>query len=146
MNAALFSSSSTEWATPPELFDALHAEFRFTIDVCASAENARIPYFNAAVDGLAQNWKGHRCYMNPPYGRKSTGLWVAKAATCGALVVALLPARTDTVWWHAFVWDAEKHQPRPGVSVRFLRGRLKFGGAEHGAPFPSVVVVFHPRA
>lgn len=131
-----FSSASVEWATPTELFATLHAEFHFTLDVCASPENATCPrYFTVEQDGLAQDWRGHVCWMNPPYGR-TIGAWVAKAATCGARVVALLPARTDTAWWHDYVWDTEHNRPRPGVQVRLLRGRLKFGGAKSGAPVP----------
>lgn len=146
MNPVHYSSRSSEWGTPPEFFDALHAEFRFTVDVCASIENARIPFWPKEVDGLAQNWSGHVCWMNPPYGR-TIGQWVEKAATSGAgLVVCLLPARTDTRWWHSWIWDAEHHRPRSGVEVRLLQGRLKFGGSENSAPFPSAVVIFRGQS
>jgi phage N-6-adenine-methyltransferase len=112
----------------------------FTLDVCASAENAKCErYFTRDDDGLAQTWTG-RVWMNPPYGRK-LGDWMKKAResalATAELVVCLVPARTDTRWWHeqALLGDVE-----------FLRGRLKFGEAENPAPFPSVVVVFRPAA
>lgn len=145
MNPVHFSSASNEWATPRDLFAQLHAQHSFTVDVCATPENALLPrYYTAAEDGLAQDWRGHTCWMNPPYGR-TISQWVAKAATSGAFVVALLPARTDTRWWHAHIWDAERDAPRPGVRVRFISGRLKFGNAKTSAPFPSAIVVFAER-
>jgi phage N-6-adenine-methyltransferase len=131
-----FSSRTDLWATPQALFDALDAEFHFTLDVCAVPENAKCSAFHSpAEDGLRQVWQGV-CWMNPPYGR-AIGLWVAKAhaaAREGATVVALLPARTDTAWWHQYVAKA--------ADIRYLRGRLRFGTAKNGAPFPSAVVVF----
>jgi phage N-6-adenine-methyltransferase len=106
--------------------------------VCATAENAKCSrYFTIEDDGLAQEWRG-RCWMNPPYGRE-IGAWMAKAwssAAAGALVVCLVPARTDTPWWHDYAIKGE---------VEFLRGRLKFGGHKNPAPFPSAVVVFDGR-
>jgi phage N-6-adenine-methyltransferase len=153
VNRALFSSASAEWSTPQDLFDALAGEFQFALDAAATAENRKCTwYFDRAVDGLSQDWasfvQGHvpegAVWCNPPYGR-TIGQWVAKAAEtarAGTRVVCLLPSRTDTRWWHDFIWDAERHAPRPGVEVRLLRGRLRFGGAKSGAPFPSAVVVF----
>jgi phage N-6-adenine-methyltransferase len=133
-----FSSKTDLWATPQALFDDLHREFGFTLDVCALPENAKCPsFYTPEDDGLAQDWRGI-CWMNPPYGR-GIGRWVAKAhasARGGATVVALLPARTDTRWWHDYVAGAR--------DLRFLRGRLRFGEATSGAPFPSAVVVFAP--
>jgi len=133
---ALFSSQTDLWETPQDLFDKLDAEFGFTLDVCALPENAKCRrYFTPEEDGLRQKWTG-TCWMNPPYGRQ-IGLWVRKAfeaAQEGATVVCLLPARTDTRWWHEYVMRA--------AEIRFLRGRLRFGGARNPAPFPSVVVVF----
>lgn len=132
-----FSSTTDLWATPQSLFDELNQEFRFTLDVCAIPENAKCPtFYSPTEDGLAQPWTGV-CWMNPPYGR-AIGLWVAKAyraAIEGTTVVALLPARTDTTWWHEYVVKAK--------DIRFLRGRLRFGDARNSAPFPSAVVVFH---
>lgn len=129
------SSATPEWATPQDLFDLLNAEFGFALDVCATRGNAKCDrYFSEADDGLAQEWAGV-CWMNPPYGRAISD-WMQKAyesAQAGATVVCLVPARTDTDWW----WDYARHG-----EVRFLHGRLKFGDAESGAPFPSAVVVF----
>lgn len=137
MEKALYSSVSIEWETPQWLFDALDARFHFTIDVCATTENAKVPaHFNEGIDGLSQIWAGHRCWMNPPYGREIVN-WVAKArseAERGALVVGLLPARTDARWWQGHV---QGH-----ADVRFLAGRLKFGNAKSSAPFPSAIAVW----
>lgn len=132
-----FRSDSYEWSTPDELYKALHEEFAFELDVCASLENAKCErFFTRKQDGLTQAWRG-RCWCNPPYGR-DIGRWVEKAFTTAREgegdVVCLIPARTDTSWWHGFVSHASE--------VRFLRGRLKFGGHENSAPFPSAVVVF----
>lgn len=134
-----FSSASDDWATPQPVFDALDREFRFTLDVCASAANAKCRcFFTVADDGLAQEWAG-RVWLNPPYGRE-IGAWLEKAAdaaSAGATVVCLIPARTDTIWWHEQVLAR-------AAELRFVRGRLKFGNGKTPAPFPSAVVVFRP--
>ncbi len=137
--SVFFSSESVEWATPPALFAKLARRFGpFDLDVCASPENAKCPrYYTREQDGLQQAWTG-RCWCNPPYGR-GIGRWVRKAwqsSLAGTTVVCLLPARTDTAWWHQYV--------QPFARVHFLRGRVKFGGSRNSAPFPSVVVVFSP--
>jgi phage N-6-adenine-methyltransferase len=138
INAGLFSSLTCEWATPDWLFDELDREFHFTLDVCATAENAKCLSFLDSLDmrsALAQEWQG-RCWMNPPYGRQ-IGQWLQKAyesAQAGATVVALIPSRTDTAWWHDYVMKASE--------IRFIRGRLKFSEAKWNAPFPSAIVVF----
>jgi len=133
-----FLSRRHDWETPQFLFDGLNAEFRFDVDVCSTPENAKCRrFFTEEDDGLQQEWTG-ACWMNPPYGRQ-IARWVEKAfksSLDGALVVCLVPARTDTQWWHQYVTRAS--------DIRFLRGRLKFGGAENSAPFPSAVVVFRP--
>src|SRR5262245_31852405 len=133
-----FSSRTDLWETPTDFFAALDAEFRFTLDVCATRENAKCPlHFSPEVDGLKQQWRGV-CWMNPPYGREIEK-WVKKAwesSREGATVVCLLPARTDTRWWHDYVMKAGE--------IRFVQGRLRFGDAAAGAPFPSAVVVFRP--
>lgn len=133
--AVHYSSVTPEWSTPQDIFDALHLEFGFTLDVCATAANAKCPeFFTAEQDGLAQEWHGV-CWMNPPYG-DSIGAWVRKAresAEAGATVVCLVPARVETGWWWDNCWQGQ---------VRFIRGRLKFGGGDTGAPFPSALVVF----
>lgn len=133
-----YSSATDEWETPQDLFDELDAEFHFDLDVCALPESAKCKrFFSPEDDGLAQGWTG-TCWMNPPYGSE-IGEWVEKARKSAgngkATVVCLLPARVDTGWW----WDNCRHG-----EVRFLRGRLKFGGGENAAPFPSAVVVFAP--
>jgi phage N-6-adenine-methyltransferase len=132
-----FLSRTDDWATPQATFDALDAEFGFTTDVCASPENAKCRhYYDRSQDGLKQDWAGV-CWCNPPYGRE-IGRWLRRAyeaSRAGATVVCLVPARTDTGWWHEYAMRGE---------VRFLRGRLTFGGARNTAPFPSAVVVFRP--
>ena len=132
-----FSSATDMWSTPQEFFDGLNSEFGFTLDVCSTHENAKCAYhFTEAEDGLSRVWDGI-CWMNPPYGR-TIGKWMRKAyesSLTGATVVCLVPARTDTAWWHDYAVKGE---------VRFLRGRLKFGGSPNSAPFPNAVVVFHP--
>jgi phage N-6-adenine-methyltransferase len=149
MNSALmFSKASDEWETPQAFFDALDAEFGFDLDVAATPENAKCADFLQA-DHLWSDgeWNGRICWMNPPYSNVYAFIKKAAAeAQLGATVVCLVPSRTDTRWWHAYVWDAEKHQPREGVEIRFVKGRLKFGGATAGAPFPSVVIVFRGRS
>jgi phage N-6-adenine-methyltransferase len=130
-----FSSASDIWETPQDLFVRLNKCWHFTLDVCAIPENAKcLRYFSPADDGLKQSWSGV-CWMNPPYGR-NIGKWVQKAyesAWNGATVICLLPARTDTAWWHDYVVKGE---------IEYLRGRLKFGGHTNSAPFPSSVVSF----
>lgn len=132
------SSATPEWATPQDLFDKLNAEFRFNVDVCATPQNAKCGlYFTKEQDGLTEDWRGV-CWMNPPYGR-GIAEWMAKAyrsSTEGAVVVCLVPARTDTAWWHDYAVKGE---------IRFIRGRLKFNGHKWNAPFPSAVVVFKPQ-
>ncbi len=131
-----FSCATVEWETPQWLFDELSGIYGgFTLDPCATRQNAKCGrYFTRAEDGLAQPWDG-KVFMNPPYGRE-IGRWVEKAyetSLSGALVVCLLPSRTDTRWWQDYA--------RRG-HVWFLRGRLKFGHAANAAPFPSAIVTF----
>jgi phage N-6-adenine-methyltransferase len=134
-----FSSATDNWATPQDYFDRVSATYGpFDLDVCASVDNAKCPrFFTKEVDGLAQEWTG-KVWMNPPYGRE-IGRWMRKAyesAEAGkATVVCLVPARTDTAWWHDYAAKGK---------VEFIRGRLKFGGSPHSAPFPSALVVFNP--
>jgi phage N-6-adenine-methyltransferase len=135
----LFELTRIDWATPQELFDELDAEFGFVLDVCASADNAKCDrYFTIEQDGLRQVWAPGPCWMNPPYGRE-IGKWTSKArraSEAGITVVGLVPARTDTAWWHDDCIDQE---------VRFLRGRVRFSGGGP-APFPSAVVVWTGKA
>ena len=134
-----FSSKEMEWATPWELFRVWNISHGpFTLDVCATWENAKCrTFFSPATNGLIQCWHGV-CWMKPPYGRE-IGRWIAKAVEeihqrNAERIVCLLPARTDTAWWHAFVM--------PYGDIHFLRGRVRFEGAKHPAPFPSAVVIF----
>lgn len=130
---AMFSSQTDMWATPQGFFDELDREFHFDCDVCAIPENAKCrKFFTPAQDGLKQEWKGI-CYMNPPYGR-AIGKWVQKAAESATTVVCLLPARTDTKWFHEYIYGK--------AEIRFIKGRLKFGDERNSAPFPSMVVIF----
>lgn len=135
MNRGMFTSTTDLWSTPQDFFDVLNNEFHFELDVCALPENAKCKrYFSPKEDGLQQKWTGV-CWMNPPYGRNIPA-WIRKAyesAQNGATVVCLVPARTDTAWWHDYCMKGE---------VRFVRGRLKFGDAKHSAPFPSAIVIF----
>lgn len=133
-----FSSKTDDWATPQDLFDKLNSHFNFTLDVCASADNAKCSeYFTEEDDGLKQDWTATpgAAFMNPPYGRE-IGKWMCKAYETGQqgkTVVCLVPARTCTAWWHDYAAKGD---------VLFLRGRLKFGNAKNSAPFPSAIVVF----
>lgn len=129
----MFSSKSDMWSTPQDLFDELNTEFHFETDVCAIPENAKCEkYYTPDINGLKQEWSGV-CWCNPPYGRE-IGKWVAKAAESKATTVMLIPSRTDTKWFHDYIYNK--------AEVRFLKGRLKFGGAQNSAPFPSMIVVF----
>ena len=132
----MFSSEKDDWETPPEFFSEISREFCFDVDVCATPENAKCErYFTPEQNGLKQPWRGV-CWCNPPYGR-GVGDWVAKAAESaagGATVVMLLPARTDTQWFHRYIYHR--------AEIRFLAGRLKFVGATASAPFPSMLVIF----
>lgn len=130
--AALFSSASTHWDTPDDLYRALDAEFGFTYDPCPSVHGA----FSLREDGLSASWAGQTVFMNPPYGTE-IGRWMEKAwqeSRNGVTVVCLVPARTDTRWWHDYAMRAQ--------DIRFLRGRLRFGGSKNSAPFPSALVIF----
>lgn len=136
----MFSSQSDMWETPQDLFDKLNDEFHFNLDVCATVDNAKCAtFYNPEQDGLIQPWYGN-CWCNPPYGRQ-VGKWVKKAYDTAYvdrnLVVMLLPARTDTSWFHDYIYHK--------AEIRFLRGRLKFGNSKNSAPFPSMIVIFEPK-
>lgn len=136
INDGMFTSKTDMWETPQDLFDNLDSEFHFTLDVCAVKENAKCNnFYSPEQDGLSQPWTG-RVWCNPPYGRQ-IGKWVRRAlfaSAAGATVVMLLPSRTDTKWFHEYIYHK--------AEIRFIRGRLKFGGAKNGAPFPSMVCIF----
>lgn len=141
INEGLYSSKTDQWATPKWLFDRLNSMFCFDLDVCADNDNAKCPtYFTKDQDGLKQDWGGHRAWCNPPYGRQ-INQWVRKAAQTVELnkdgvVVMLLPARTDTSWYHDYILH------NPNALIIQLRGRLYFGVGDSRSPFPSMVVVF----
>lgn len=132
----MLTSKDDTWETPQDLFDRLNAEFNFTTDVCATSDTAKCKkYFTPETDGLMQNWHGV-CWMNPPYG-KQIGIWLQKAyneSLKGATVVCLIPSRTDTTYWHKYCMKA--------AEIRFVKGRLKFGGLKSSAPFSSAIIVF----
>jgi site-specific DNA-methyltransferase (adenine-specific) len=136
---ALYSSATDEWPTPQAFFDRLNRRYRFTLDPCATAENAKCAtFYTKDQDGLAQDWGTHRVFCNPPFGRQ-IGAWVRKcfeASQAGALVVLLAPCRTDTRWWHD--WIEGK------ADVEFVKGRLRFGDAISSAPFPVMTATYLP--
>ena len=150
MNKVHFSSAKHDYETPDDFFRYWNWIFNFTVDVCANENNAKCSKFycesdwNSPEESLDQQaWAVFhpssvaRCWMNPPYGRE-IGKWVAKAyeeSQKGCLVVCLLPARTDTKWWHEYCTRG---------TIKFIKGRLSFKGAPSTAPFPSAIVIFWP--
>lgn len=134
-----FSSASSEWETPRGFFIAQNAVHNFTLDPCCTHENTKcFKHYTQEEDGLKQDWSKDRVWLNPPYGREIIK-WMKKAyeeSLKGALVVCLVPSRTDTRWFHTYAMKGE---------ITFIKGRLKFSGHKHCAPFPSAVVVFRPK-
>ena len=136
----MFSSRNNEWGTPPEFFAKLNKKFKFTLDPCCTAKTAKCEkYYTREDDGLSKSWKNEVVFVNPPYG--DIGKWVKKAyeesTHNNATVAMLMPARTDTKYWHDYVMEAS--------AIYFIKGRLKFtndNDKQNAAPFPSVVVVF----
>lgn len=144
LNKALFSSEKEDWATPQDFFDSLNEEFHFNLDPCADPENAKCDrFFTKEENGLLKDWGGSCVFCNPPYGRKTTGEWIEKcykeAQKENTTVVALIPARTDTKFFHDYIYGK--------AEIRFVRGRLRFtdddGNASDPAPFPSMVVIYN---
>lgn len=150
INKGLFTSKTEEWSTPQAFFDELNKEFSFTLDPCATKENAKCEkYFTKEDNGLDKSWDGENVFCNPPYGRQ-IGKWVKKAWTnCYGdntdkgteyrqdwVRVMLIPARTDTKWFHDYIYGK--------AEIRFIKGRLKFGDSKNSAPFPSMIVIFKP--
>lgn len=142
MNPVHFSSATVEWSTPDYFFKRLNTEFNFHLDVCATPQNRKCArFYTEADDGLSKSWEVHpsgAVWCNPPYKRGVIGKWVEKAHAeadyLQVTVVCLLPARTDTAWFQDYVL--------PYAELRFVRGRLKFGGSKNSAPFPSVVAIY----
>lgn len=147
----MFSKESDLWTTPLDLFLELDREFGFSCDAAATRDTALVENYRGPDhiypeyrNGLVFDW-GVVTFCNPPYSKCRQ--FIAKAAEeakKGCTVVCLVPSRTDTMWWHTYVWDRTTNTPRPGVEVRFIQGRLKFGDQKNSAPFPSVVVIFRP--
>lgn len=137
----MFSSKKMDWETPQDFFDKLNKKFKFDLDACASDENHKLDnYFTELDNSLEQEWGGN-VFINPPYGRAMHN-FVEKAyqehlRDVDRFIVMLIPARTDTTYWHNFIQDK--------ATIKFLRGRLKFevdGVATDAAPFPSALVVY----
>ena len=138
-NDAGLSSKSNEWETPQELYDELNKQYGFTLDPCASKNNAKCKkYYTKEDNGLIQSWRDEIVFMNPPYGREISK-WVEKAYIESihedCIVVCLIPSRTDTSYWHDYIFPYASE-------INYIRGRIKFGGATSTAPFPSAIVVF----
>ena len=137
-NELMFSSKTDLWSTPWDFFEKLNDEFHFTLDPCSTHENAKCyKHFTIEEDGLLQDWGNEVVFCNPPYGRKIKD-WVKKAydesQKDNTTVVMLIPARTDTIYFHEYIYNK--------AEIRFIKGRLKFGDAKNSAPFPSMVVIF----
>ena len=164
-------SGKIDYGTPWELYKDLDKEFNFTIDACASSHNTKhVKYWSVEDDSLQQDWSGHRLFCNPPYGepenactenckkkrcikrgyhldrwQAGTPNFVKKAYEehlNGVLSVLLVAARTDTRWFHKYVWDSVCHRPKAGTEVRFIKGRIQYIGGDHGAGFPSMLIIF----
>lgn len=134
----MFSSKSGLWATPKDFFDELNKEFNFSLDPCATKDNAKCAkFYTKEEDGLTKDWRGNTVFCNPPYGR-DIKKWVKKCSEEGkkegTVVVMLIPARTDTTYFHEYIYNK--------AEIRFIKGRLKFGNAQNSAPFPSMLVIF----
>lgn len=137
ISKALYSSKSDEWSTPPHIFCELDSEFKFTLDPCATKDNAKCNLFYSEEDnGLNKSWKGERVFCNPPYSQIDK--WVEKSyretRNDNTIVVLLIPSRTDTRYFHNYIYQR--------AEIRFVKGRLKFGELKQSAPFPSMVVIF----
>ena len=137
----MLSSKDMDWETPQDFFDELNKEFHFTLDPCATKTTAKCEkYFTKEDNGLRQDWGGYTVFCNPPYGTE-TKHWVKKCSDeskkSNITVVMLMPARTDTIYFHNYIYNK--------AEIRFIKGRLKFRGKQKGsgsAPFPSMVVIF----
>ena len=136
---AMLSSEDMTWETPQDFFDALNKEFKFTLDPCATPETAKCKkFYTKEDDGLSKDWSKERVFCNPPYGSEIKD-WVKKCSESNSLVVMLIPARTDTRYFHDYIYQ------KPNVEIRFIKGRLKFGGKQKvsgSAPFPSMLIIF----
>lgn len=139
INKGMMTSNSNEWATPIKFFKELNKEFEFTLDPCATKENAKCKkYYTKEDNGLTKDWNGERVFCNPPYGREIQ-YWVKKCyeenKSNNTFIVMLIPARTDTSYFHDYIYHKQE--------IRFIRGRLKFNDGKNPAPFPSMIVIFN---
>ena len=137
----MFSSNDDSWETPPSLFNVLDMEFNFTLDPCCTKQTAKCKkFFTKEEDGLIQDWSKDVVFVNPPYGRE-IGKWVEKSyneAKKGAKVVMIIPSRTDTKWFHDFIYNK--------AEIRFLKGRIRFLQNKkelNAAPFPTMLIIFN---
>ncbi len=136
LNDGLLSSVKQDWETPQADYDMWNKKYNFTFDPCCTLDNCKCPdglFYDLGQDGLTEPWRG-RVFMNPPYNKSK--LWVAKAYNemqrlAVEFVIGLLPARTDTALFHKYIWDREQYRCRPGVTIDFLEGRLKFGSYDY---------------
>ena len=139
INKGLFTSNSDEYSTPMDLFNTLNNEFNFTLDPCSTDENAKCnKHYTKTENGLIQDWNNEVVFCNPPYGRQ-IGLWVKKCYehfVSGGVAVMLIPARTDTLYFHKYIYNI-------ATEIRFIKGRLKFGDTNNSAPFPSMIVIYN---
>lgn len=140
INEGLFTSKTDNWATPQAFFDKLNDKYNFTLDVCADMSNRKCElYYSISDNGLEQDWSNNVVWCNPPYG-KYIKFWIEKAANEAeneTKIVMLLPARTDTRYFHDFIYN------NPRAKIEFIKGRLKFGDSKNSAPFPSMIVIFN---
>lgn len=139
INKGLFTNNSNEWATPISFYNELNKEFNFTLDPCASDDNHKCTkYYTREIDGLSKSWEGETVFCNPPYG-KELPLWVKKCfdehIKYGITIVMLIPARTDTKYFHEYIYHR--------AEIRFIKGRLKFSDSKQCAPFPSMLVIYN---
>jgi site-specific DNA-methyltransferase (adenine-specific) len=131
----MFSKESDEWPTPQDLYDKLNGEFIFTLDPCCTKENHKCEkYYTKEQDGLKKDWRGETAFVNPPYSKIKD--WAKKCCEESehATVVMLIPSRTDTRYFHDYIYNK--------AELRFVKGRLKFGDSKNSAPFPSMIVIF----
>ena len=137
MNNVIYSSKSDLWETPKHIFDALNNEFKFTLDPCATKSNYKVSnYFTEEDNGLIKDWSGNNVFCNPPYSKIKE--WVQKcyeeSLKPNTTVVMLIPARTDTIYFHNYIYHRSE--------IRFIKGRLHFNNSKNAAPFPSMIVIF----
>ena len=137
LNKSLFTSNKDEYATPTDLFNELDKKYHFTLDPCATSENAKCKkYYTIKENGLLKSWKGEIVFCNPPYSKIK--LWVEKCflefKNNNATIVLLIPARTDTQYFHNYILNQAK--------IIFLKGRLHFNNSKNSAPFPSILCIY----